>query len=75
MTAPPSPFPENPVPGGYHRLKRKRRRRHYPAGEDRGFNHTWIIALVLALLAAGVAVAFLLYGPQILRWLAWPFGD
>lgn len=67
--------PVTPAPGGYHRLKRKRRRRHYPTGEERGLPHTWLIALGLALLATSVAVAFLFYGPQILKWLAWPFGD
>lgn len=61
--------------GENHPLKRKRRHRRYPAGEEPGLGHTWLLALFLALLATSVAVAFLLYGPQILKWLAWPFGE
>jgi hypothetical protein len=75
MTDTPPPTPVAPKPGGYHRLKRKRRRRHYPTGEEKGLGHTWVMALILALLATSVAVLFLFYGPQILKWLAWPFGE
>jgi len=65
----------SPPPVRSHRAKRKRRHRRYPAGEETGIFPLWIVAVILALLATGIAVAFLLYGPQILKWLAWPFPD
>ncbi len=69
------PSAEPPPPVRSHRTKRKRRHRRYPVGEESGVLPMRVVAVVLALLATGTAVAFFLYGPQILKWLAWPFPD
>jgi hypothetical protein len=61
-----------PTPQG---KKRKRRHHRHVGSAGPVYGNTWVVALVLALIATGVTVGILYYGPQILKWLAWPFGE